>query len=324
MAKTVLLTGAFGNIGQETLDKLLTAGHKVVCFDLETPKTREVAGRYRDRVSVAWGDIGDEAVLSQALDGVDTVVHLAGIIPPLSERNGALAESVNVGGTRALIAAMEASPATKRLIFASTFGVFGKVQDREPPLKNDSPVSPDDNYGRSKVAAEESIRGSNLDWTILRIGAAPPVGIPSGGTHEPSTMFEMSADARIEFVHPEDVSSAFCNAVQCDAAIGKSLFLGGGSNCQHMGLDFASRIAAANGIAGGLPAAAFKPCPIPEFYGDFVDTEESQQLLQFQRYTMDDYALHTRRAMGWKYYLIRMISPLAKRALLKHSPYLKR
>jgi nucleoside-diphosphate-sugar epimerase len=321
MAKTVLLTGAFGNIGQETLKKLLAAGHSVVCLDRETPQTRQVANAYADRIRVAWGDIADESVLASALEGVDCVVHLVGIIPPMSEQQPELAERVNVGGTRAVIAAMERSGSVKRLIFASTIGVFGQVQDRKPPLLNDSPVSPDDTYGRTKVVAEESIRASTLDWTILRICAAPPVEIPKGGVHDSSVMFEMSADARVEFVHPDDVSTAFCNAVSCDGAIGKTLFLGGGKECQFLALDFANNIIKGNGISSGLPASAFKPCPIPEFYGDWVDTDESQRLLNFQNYSMDHYAEHIRESLGWKYYLVRLISPLAKRALLKSSAY---
>lgn len=322
MATTVLLTGAFGNIGHSTLGKLLAAGHEVVCFDRESPPTREIAGKFAGDVKIVWGDICDGEALGQALEGVDVVVHLAGIIPPLSEQDGALTERVNVEGTRSVVAAMEASATAKRLIFASTFGVFGRVQDREPPLRNDDPVSPDDNYGRSKVSAEQALRASSLDWTILRICAAPPVEIPKGGAHDVSTMFEMSAAARIEFVHPEDVSTAFCNAVSCEGAIGKALFLGGGKRCQLTGLDFASRIVAGSGIAGGMPAEAFNPAAIPEFYGDWVDTGESQRLLQFQRFTMDDFVEHAKRANGFKYYLVRMISPLAKKALLKHSPYL--
>jgi len=321
MATTVLLTGAFGNIGQETLKKLLASGHDVVCLDRETTQTRQVAKTYSGQIRVAWGDIGDESALASALEGVDCVVHLVGIIPPMSEEKPELAERVNVGGTQAVIAAMEHSGSVRRLIFASTFGVYGQVQDREPPLLNDSPVTPDDTYGRTKVAAEEAIRASALDWTILRICAAPPVEMPKGGVHDPSTMFEMSADARIEFVHPDDVSTAFCNAVDCDEAIGKTLFLGGGKDCQFLALDFANNMIKGNGISGGLPAEAFKPCSIPEFYGDWVDTAESQRLLNFQNHHMDHFAEHIRESVGWKYYLVRLISPLAKRALLKSSAY---
>ena len=173
----------------------------------------------------------------------------------------------------------------------------------------------------TKVAAEEAIRSSDLAWTILRICAAPPLEIVAGAAHDPSGLFEMSADARLEFVHPEDVSTAFCSAVTCDAAVGKILFLGGGTACQMTGLEFATNMIKGNGISGSLPASAFKSCSVPEFYGDWVDTKESQRLLKFQHFTMDDFIRHTQKNMSWKYYLIRLISPLAKRTLLKSSAY---
>ncbi|MEH6580507.1 MAG: NAD(P)-dependent oxidoreductase [Halioglobus sp.] len=321
MSKTILLTGAFGNIGQGTLKKMLAAGHQVVCLDRKTAQTEKIADNFAEKIRVVWGDIGDVAVLAKALEGVDTVVHLVGIIPPLSEIDCELAERVNVGGTKSVIEAMGKFPGTRRLIFASTFGVFGKVQDRVPPLTNHSTLNPDDNYGRTKVAAEEAIRTSGLDWTILRICAAPPLEIEASAAHDPSSLFEMSADARLEFIHPDDVSRAFCSAVTCDAAVGKILFLGGGTACQMTGLEFATNMIKGNGISGTLPAKAFKPCATPEFYGDWVDTEESQRLLRFQRFTMDDFVQHAQKKMRWRYYLIRLISPLAKRVLLKASPY---
>lgn len=324
MATTVLLTGAFGNIGRETLKKLLAAGHSVVCLDRETDQTRQTANSYSGQIRVAWGDIADESVLATALEGVDCVVHLVGIIPPLSELQPELAERVNVGGTQALIAAMEHSGSVRRLIFASTNGVFGQIQDRVPPLLEDSPVSPDDVYGRTKVAAEDSIRASALDWTILRICAAPPVEMPESSVHDPGLMFEMSADGRIEFIHPNDVSTAFSNAVDCDEAIHKTLFLGGGKKCQFLVLEFANKLIKCSGISGELPAEAFKPSAIPQCFGDWVDTRESQRLLSYQHHDLDHYAEHIRKAMGWKYYLVSLISPLAKRALLKNSAYYRK
>jgi len=322
MTKSVLVTGAFGNIGQGTLSKLLEEGHTVICLDKESPKARAIAKTYGEKITTVWCDICDYDNVARAVEQVDVVIHLVGIIPPLSEQNSELAERINVGGTEIVIRAMENSSGTRRLIFASTFGVFGMVQDRTPPLLNDSPVCPTDHYGRSKVAAEEAIRASSLDWSILRICAAPPLEIAPGAAHDPSTLFEMSADARIEFVHPEDVSTAFCHAVNCEEAIGRALFLGGGKACQMSGLEFASNIVRANGIPGGLPTMAFKPSPVPEFYGDWVDTRESQRLLQYQNQTMDVYIQQVRNKLGWKYYLVRVIAPLARRMLLKSSPYL--
>lgn len=146
---------------------------------------------------------------------------------------------------------------------------------------------PDDHYGGNKTEAEEAIETSGPDRTHPAYLRGAPVDIPKGASHNISTMFEMSANARIEFIHQEDVSTALCNAASCDGAAGKRLFLGGEPRCQLLGLQFASNIVAGSGIKSGLPAEAFKPSPVPEFYGDWVDMQEAQQLLDFLHHTMD-------------------------------------
>lgn len=320
----VLLTGAFGHIGQGTLQKLLAKGYRITCLDRKTALTAEVANNFGDKVSVVWGDICDPESVKAALVGVDTVIHLVGLIPPNSEKDPELTHKINCGGTETVVTAMADSGTAKRLIFASTIGVFGKVQDREPPLTSEAPVSPDDHYGRSKVAAEEIIKSSGLDWTILRICASPPLEIEKGAAHGPEVIFEWSPDARIEFVHGDDVSTAFANTVDCVGAIGKVLALGGGSTCQTNVMKFVTSMLNANGIRGGLPKEAFRPSKIPEFYGDWVETVESQRLLNYQNHSFDDFIQHIRDGAGIKRHLIGLISSLAKKSLLKHSPYLSK
>jgi nucleoside-diphosphate-sugar epimerase len=136
----VLLTGALGNVGLYAIDALLEEGHDVVAFDLESPRGRKAASGLDERVHLVWGDITDPASLGAALEGVDAVVHLAAIVAP--EKASDLARRVNVDATRSLIAQMEASATARRLVFASSHGIFGDVQDRVPPLRIDTPVSP--------------------------------------------------------------------------------------------------------------------------------------------------------------------------------------
>ncbi len=200
-----------------------------------------------------WGDITDPESLRHALDGVDAVIHLAAIIPPYSERAPELARKVNVDATRGLIAQMEASPTAKRLVFASSVGIFGDVQDREPPLRVDTPVSPTDEYGRQKVACEQAIRQSRLRWSILRLAAVTPIHLQA---QDPSIMFEFSPDARFEFLHPADAGTAFARAVACEESIGKMLYVAGGANCRTTYYDFTNALMSAIGI-GPIPIDAF-------------------------------------------------------------------
>ena len=249
----VLVTGALGNVGEYTVAALLAEGHDVVAFDVASPRARKIAAQLDERVRVVWGDITDPASLGAALEGMDAVVHLAAIIA--AEKAPDLARRVNVDATRSLIAQMEASATARRLVFASSMAIFGDVQDREPPLRVETPLAPTTEYGRHKVACEQAIRQSSLRWTILRLAVVPPTRL-IGYPYDPRYMFEFSADARFEFIHPADAGAAFARALACEAAVGKILYVGGGKQCQMTHREFSNELMRAIGI-GAMPAEAF-------------------------------------------------------------------
>lgn len=315
----VLLTGALGNIGFSALEALLVQGHDVVAFDLESRRARKLAAGFDGRVHFVWGDITRPGSIPSALEGVDAVIHLAAIIPPSSERAPDLARRVNLDATRSLIAQMEASPTAKRLVFASSQGVFGDVQDRDPPLRVDTPVSPTDEYGRQKVACEQAIRESHLQWSILRLAAVTPIHLQA---QDPSIMFEFSPDARFEFLHPADAGTAFARAVVCAGSIGKTLNIAGGANCRMTYFDFTNALMGAIGI-GPIPIEAFVRTKPPRFFGDWVDTEESQRLLQYQKRGLNEQLQDMKKDFGMLVPFIRLVRPLATWFVTRSSAYLK-
>jgi nucleoside-diphosphate-sugar epimerase len=178
---------------------------------------------------------------------VDAVVHLAGIVPPQVDRAPELARRVNVDGTRSLIEQMESSGTANRLVFASSQGVFGDVQDREPPLRVDTSVSPPTSTGDTRWRARQAIQQSRLQWSILRLAAVTPIHL-SGHAQDVGIMFEFSPEARFEFLHPADAGTAFARAVACEEAIGKILNIAGGEKCRMTYYEFCSDLMSAIGI----------------------------------------------------------------------------
>jgi len=317
----VLLTGALGNIGSHTVRALLEEGHDVVALDRESRAARKTAATLGERVRVVWGDITERASLRAALEGVDAVVHMAAIMPPHVEKAPDVAKRINVDATLALIELMESSPTARRLVFASSAGVFGEIQDREPPLRADTPPSPTDDYGRHKLACEHAIQRSGLRWTILRIAVAVPTKL-IGAPHDPASAFEGSPDARVEIVHPADAATAFARAVACEPAIGRILNIGGGKNCRLTNHELLNEVMSAIGI-GCIPTEAFRRSDTPRFYGDWVDTEESQRLFQYQRRGLGELKAEMVEGLGVVAPLIRLFRPVATWYLLGMSPYLQ-
>jgi nucleoside-diphosphate-sugar epimerase len=316
----VLVTGALGNIGLPTIEALLAEGHDVVAFDLDSRRARKLASGFDGRVHFVFGDITRAESLQCALEGVDATIHLAAILPPYSEHEPDLARKVNLEATHDLIAHMEASPTANRLVFASSQGVFGDLQEREPPLRADTPVSPTDDYGRQKVACEQSIRRSRLQWSILRLSAVPPIHLQA---QDPSIMFEISPNARFEFLHPADAGTAFARAVACPESIGKTLDIAGGANCRMTYYDFVSALFGAIGI-GPIPSDAFVRTDPPRYFGDWVDTEESQRLLHYQGRGLDEQLVDMKKDFGMLVPVIRLVRPLATWFVTRSSAYLKK
>lgn len=314
----ILLTGAFGNIGSLTLEALIERGHLVRAFDVPTRANRRAAQAWGERIQVQWGDLRRLGDVAAAVQDQDVVIHLAFVLPHLSatgassEARPEWAHTVNVGGTRNLVEALHAQARPARLIFASSLHVFGRTQDRRPPRTTSDPVQPVEHYAHDKVECETLIRQSGLRWTILRL----PATLPIRPILDPG-MFEVPLENRIEFAHGRDVATAFANAVESEVVCDRLLLIGGGPRCQFYYGDLVRRVLRAVGV-GMLPAEAFAITP---YSTDWLDTAESQQLLGYQRRTLDDYVRDLRAALGWRRWLIRLSRPIIRRWLLAQSPY---
>jgi nucleoside-diphosphate-sugar epimerase/short-subunit dehydrogenase involved in D-alanine esterification of teichoic acids len=314
----VLVTGAFGNIGQSTVEELLAGGHTVRCFDVANRANHRSAARFRRRVQVTWGDLREPAEVRQAIQGMEAVIHLAFVIPKLSatgvgcEDQPDLAWQINVGGTANLLAACRMQQPAPRILFASSLHVYGITGSQAPPRKVTDPLKPMENYARHKVECERLVRESGLPWVIFRLAAALPFSLTLD-----SALFEVPLDSRMEYVHTRDVGLALARAVDKPEVLGRILHLGGGPRCQYLYGQIAHKILSAAGV-GMLPVEAFTRRP---FSTDWLDTQESQRLLRFQRFTLDDFAPELSRRLGWRRIVARIFRPLVRALLLSRSPY---
>ena len=163
----VLVTGASGFVGANLIEVLKDAGNKVIA----TSRSRvEQPGIFY----VASPELGPEADWTPALSGIDAVVHLAGRAHVVtSEQADAKTDQaylrINAEGTRALAAQCAAAGVKHFIFLSSCHAVAGESDDVLTDRTVPQPVTA---YGRSKLAAEESIKSvladSGCAWTILR------------------------------------------------------------------------------------------------------------------------------------------------------------
>jgi len=316
----VFLTGAFGNVGTSTLEELIKQGHTVRCFDLKTRANEKTARRFKGQMEVVWGDLRSPEDIAAAVRDQEIVIHLAFIIPKMSatgvesEERPDWAREINVGGTQNLLNGMKALPRPPKIIFASSYHVYGRTQDQPPPRTVSDPVQPIEHYTHHKVACERMVRASGLEWTILRLSATLPLAIKLD-----AGMFDVPLDNRMEYVHTRDVGLALANAISSEEVWEKTLLIGGGERCQYYYREIVGRILDATEV-GMLPEEAFGSTP---FCTDWVDTTESQKILNYQRRDLGDYIQEMAALMGYRRHLVRLFRPIVRHWLLKKSPHFR-
>ena len=278
MSGAVLVTGGAGSVGRMLVEKLVADGQAVRIFDLPFMDFEGLEDR--DGIDIVKGDITDAAQVADAIKGVSSVVHLAALLPPNSERDRDRTFGVNVGGTENMIKEMEAGASDATLIFTSSISTYGNTMDEEPPVCVDHPQTAIDIYADSKIVGERMVRESSLNWIAMRIA-----GIMVPAFMEPPNPWPFVAEQRVEMVHRDDVVDALFASVGAPEATNKVLNIAGGPTWQMRGEDYARDFY-------GFMGAPFEDVDYRESPGwvDWYDTEESQRLLQYQNRSYQHYS----------------------------------
>lgn len=192
----LFLTGASGELGTPLCRALDAAGHELIVLSRRESAPPGALGRW------VRGDLRDPESLRAALEcEPEAVVHMAALT---HTRKAAEYAAVNVGGTANLLACLQHRPEL-RFIALSTraLGEAGGA------------------YSASKARAEELVRQSALNWTVLR-----PAEIYGSGGRDPILALADMLRARrvvpvigsgryaLAPVHVEDVVAALCATLE--------------------------------------------------------------------------------------------------------------
>lgn len=291
----ILVTGGFGNIGVVVVDECLRRGHKVSVFEVQNRRTEKLARKYNKRnVQVLFGDLRKAEDIPRAVVGQDIVLHLAAILPPVSDAHPNLCEAVNVGGTANLIDALQTSTTKAALVLVSSASVMGPTQKRTPPIRPDDPLLPMDTYSRSKIKAEALVTASGLQYCILRLAAVLPTVLNySSLLAMIKLIFDMPLDARCELVVDLDVAYALASAAEnllgSAEIVGKRGFIAGGKaqGCQMRTRDLVGMLFRPIGLR--IPDESLFSPELDSYYLDWYATEETQSILRYQRHSVEQW-----------------------------------
>jgi UDP-glucose 4-epimerase len=165
----IALTGATGFIGRYLLSQLPKRGYRVRVL-LRRPTTLP-----HGCPSAVIGDLAQPYNMAEALAGVGAVIHTAGLAGTMS---GVPEDDYRLFNTEATVAFAKAAQRAriKRFVFLSSIRAQSGPT-AEGTLTEDSEPHPTDAYGRSKLAAEQGLAETALDWVALRLALVYGPGV---------------------------------------------------------------------------------------------------------------------------------------------------
>ncbi|MFC3551308.1 complex I NDUFA9 subunit family protein [Lysobacter cavernae] len=208
----VVILGGTGFVGRHLVARLLQGGDRITVLSRGVDSGKRA--QLPREASLIEGDVGSVDFLRAVLDDADAVVNLVGI---LNERgdDGAGFEQVFVGITQALITAMRDMNVRRLLQMSALNAGHG-----------------DSHYLQARGRAEQHVRGSKLDWTLLRpsVIAGPGDGLfcrfDALLRYAPVLPIGR-AGAKFQPVWVGDVAEAYVRALDDPRSIGESYDLVG-------------------------------------------------------------------------------------------------
>jgi putative NADH-flavin reductase len=153
----LLLLGATGLTGQQLLAQALDHGHEVTALVRDPGKLTVEPPRVR----VVTGTATDPAVVDDALEGRDAVLCALGTRSPKS----VVSCDLMMASMRALVPSMRRR-GVNRVVVESALGA-GQSAEHAPPAMRLAFATVLRQVGKDKAAAEEYLRTSDLDWTVV-------------------------------------------------------------------------------------------------------------------------------------------------------------
>lgn len=250
-----LVTGAAGFIGSHLVEALLARGEPVRA--LVRPSSSR---RFLPPAEILSGDLATGAGVSEALAGITTIFHVAGVTKALSRDDY---HRGNVLATRNLAQAAAGKPI--RFVHVSSLAAIGPSTGR--PLTEDAAPHPLTAYGKSKLESERAVLACKPDAVILR----PPVVYGPRDTGVLQVLKPLSRGWAVEIsggdrwfsaIYVKDLVDGLLAAAATPSAAGRAYFLTHGKP-----VSWAALAAAAGRIMGRQARVLRIPAPAASAIG---------------------------------------------------------
>lgn len=299
--KRVMITGAAGNMGSETVKLMKDELDKceLLLFDLDNANSREKLGQY-ERVAgikVVYGDLLNRDLVYECVKDCDIILHIAAFVSPAADEFPERAMKINYGSAKNIITSIKKCGREHEIKFVF-IGTIAETGDRMPPIhwgRVGDPIKPSvyDYYAVSKIAAERMVIESGLTyWVSLRQTGI--MGPPMSKIQDP-IMFHNCLENVLEYVSDRDSGRLMRNLCigDIDGTLDKDFWqhiynIGGGESCRVSTLEMYEVLYGKLGITNLDYVLNPKWYATRNFHGQYyLDSDKLEDYLHFRSDSME-------------------------------------
>jgi nucleoside-diphosphate-sugar epimerase len=223
-----LVTGAGGFIGSHLARELVRSGKEVTALDLNLDRLRDLEGPAYVGIEA---DLVDPDVQDRALQGVDTVYHLAAAHLGVASGEEHF-RKVNVEALETFTRSA-ARAGVRRFVHCSSVGVYGRIE--APPADEDTACRPRLVYEKTKLEGEQvildAVAETGFPAVVLR-----PAWVYGPGCPRTERLFRTIGSGRFfvagsgkrlrHCIYIGDMLEAFVRAAEADDVVGRVIVVG--------------------------------------------------------------------------------------------------
>lgn len=222
---SVLITGANGFVGSRLCARFIADGYHVIAGVRDGSDGTLIESldlEYR------FGDITQPETLPEMVQGVDYIIHNAGIVKAGTSDKF---YEINQRGTRNILEAAGANQNLRKFVYISSLAAAGPSEPNQP-LTEDSLPAPITEYGRSKLAGEREVL--NFADRVTSVIVRPP-GMYGPGDKEMFSFFQIlnnrvkpylgNPRRKLQLVHVDDLALGVARTLKAETTSGSIYFI---------------------------------------------------------------------------------------------------
>lgn len=326
--KSVLLTGATGVMGLESLKRMMPLRDNINIRLLIRPsrKNKRILKPFLDQgIEVVWGDLRDYNAVKRSIADIDLVLHVGGMVSPKADKVPALTMDTNINAAKNIVKAIDELNQNDitRVVYIGSVAEYGH---RDAPhhwgrCGDPLEISRFDHYALSKVIAERIIVDSKIKhWAVLRqTGILYPALLFNGS--DPIS-FHVPLKGVLEWATVEDSGQLMANiaaGMAPDEFWNKFYNISSGPEFRLTNYDFERHLMECIGCPP--PEKAFKAnwFATRNFHGMwYTDADRLEEMLHFREgISCNDYFKRLSSQVPAYFKLARFVPPVLIRLVMK-------